>query len=411
MEKRKGTFFAIYFAYFLDYFGYALVFGIFGPLLLDPDFGMFPVEASIKSRNIALGVLFAVYPLVQFITAPIFGDFADHFGRKKTFYILGIGSMIGYFISGLAIYVCSFPLLLLSRFITGAFSSHRGICMASLSDLSPDEKSRSKSYGFISTLGGVSWILSILTGGFVSQKLSPALPFWITTFLCLVGLGTIHLFFHEPHETKEPFTFDPWKGIRHINSCFQIKGLRNLYLFYLVLMMGWGINLLWLNPYTLSRYRVSPQVLFILLASTGVIWALGSSILNKLLLKRWKPHEIAWMGSLGLLIVFVFCSFANSIIPFAICILLASTFGSIAWPNALSTISLQAPEDIQGKAMGISQAFGSFAFLLAPLIAGVIASINIFYVYPMAAALILIAIGILSYAIRNQPKVVHETKS
>ena len=93
MEKRKGTFFAIYFAYFLDYFGYAIVFGIFGPLMLDPEFGMFSPETSLRNRNIALGILFAIYPLVQLLTAPLFGDIADHFGRKRTFYILNIGAM------------------------------------------------------------------------------------------------------------------------------------------------------------------------------------------------------------------------------------------------------------------------------------------------------------------------------
>ena len=89
------------------------------------------------------------------------GALADRFGRKKTLYILNIGAMMGYFLSGLAIYIPNFPLLLISRFITGAFSSRRGICMASLSDLSPDEKSRSKNFGIIATLGGVSWIFSI----------------------------------------------------------------------------------------------------------------------------------------------------------------------------------------------------------------------------------------------------------
>ena len=404
MEKRKGTFFSIYFAYFLDYFGYAIVFGIFGPLVLNPDFGMFSPETSIRYRNVALGILFAIYPLVQLVTAPVFGDIADHFGRKRTFYILNIGAMIGYFLSGLAIYACSFPLLLISRLITGAFSSHRGICMASLSDLSPDEKSRSKNYGIIATLGGLSWIISILVGGYLSQTINPAIPFWITTLFSLMSLIAIILFFHETHETKERFTFDPLKGLRNIASCFQIKGIRSLYIFYLVMMMGWGINLLWLNPYTLSRYAITPQTLFILLASTGVVWSLGSSFINKLLLKRFKPHEIAWIGTVGLLIIFVLCSLSKSFYPFAFCAVLASAFGALAWTNALSTISLKAPEDIQGKIMGISQSFGSFSLLLAPLIAGIVAGIDIAFVYPMAAALILVSLGVLSFAIKKQTR-------
>ncbi|NGX51358.1 MAG: Tetracycline resistance protein, class B [Chlamydiae bacterium] len=403
MSNRKGTFFAIYFAYFLDYFGYAIVFGIFGPLLLNPEFGMFPMETSSRYRNVALGVLFAVFPLVQLITAPIFGSMADHFGRKRTFYLLNIGAMFGYFLSGLAITMSSFPLLLFSRIITGAFSSRRCICMAALSDLSPDEKSRSKSYGIIATLGGLSWIISILAGGFISQALTPAVPFWITTFFSLISLGTIILFFHETSDEKrESFNLDPLKGLRNIGSCFQIKGIRSLYLFYFFMMMGWGINLLWLNPYTLSHYHISNQALFILLASTGVVWSFGSSVLNKLLIKRYKPQEIARIGTVGLLIVFILCSISNTFIPFAIFALLASAFGALAWTNALSAISLAAPENIQGKIMGISQSFGSISFLLAPLIAGVVAGVDLNFVYPLAALFILISIGILSLSMRKQ---------
>jgi len=411
MEKRKGTFFAIYFAYFLDYFGYAIVFGIFGPLMLDPEFGMFSPETSLRNRNIALGILFAIYPLVQLLTAPLFGDIADHFGRKRTFYMLNIGAMTGYFLSGLAIYVYSFPLLILSRVITGAFSSHRGICMASLSDLSPDEKSRSKNYGIIATLGGLSWIISILVGGFISQSMGPAIPFWMTTFFSFLSLSIIFVFFHETHETSEHFSFEPLKGIRNIAACFQIKGIRSLFTFYLFMMMGWGINLLWLNPYTLSRYLVTPQTLFILLASTGVVWSLGSFTINKLLLRRYKSHEIARIGCIGLLVVFICCSLSKNFVPFAICALLASVFGALVWTNALSTISLAAPESIQGKIMGISQSCGSISLLLAPLLAGVIAGIDIIYVYPMAALLILLSIGVLTLAIRKKTQVVHEPKS
>ncbi|QVL57183.1 MAG: MFS transporter [Simkaniaceae bacterium] len=409
MKKRTKTLFAIYFAYFLDYFGYAIVFGVFGPLMLSPEFGMFSPETTVRTRNLALASLFAVFPLMQLISAPIFGDLADHFGRKKTFLTLNIGATFGYLLSGLAILSNHFPLLIISRFLTGIFSSNRTICMASLSDLSPDEKSRSNSYGVIATLGGLSWIVSMLVGGFFSSTLNPAIPFWITTAFSCLSLGVVLFFFHETISKKESFIFEPLRGIKNITSCFKIKRLGSLYFFYLFMMMGWGINLLWLNPYTLTRYPISHQTLFILLASTGVVWSFGSSVLNKILLKRYHSQEIAYIGSIGLLIIFILCALMKSFLPFAVCALLASAFGALAWTNALSTISLKAPEDIQGKVMGISQSFGSISLLFAPLLAGGIAGVDIAYVYPMAALLILISIGVLSLATRKSRKP-HESK-
>ncbi|MBF5059615.1 hypothetical protein [Candidatus Neptunochlamydia vexilliferae] len=53
-------------------------------------------------------------------------------------------------------------------------------------------------------------------------------------------------------------------------------------------------------------------------------------------------------------------------------------------------------ENMQGKVMGISQGLGSLSLLFAPILAGVIAGINIAYVYPMAAFLILVSFGVLT---------------
>lgn len=395
MENRTKTLFVIYFAYFLDYFGYAIVFGVFGLLMLTPEMGMFSADTTVQMRNLALAILFATFPLIQLICAPLFGDFADHFGRKRTFVVLNVGATLGYFLSGIAILSHNFPLLLVSRFLTGVFSSSRTICMASLSDLSHDEKARSNAYGVIATLGGISWIVSILVGGFFTKMLNPSIPFWITTGLSVLSLIMILFFFEETLSSQETFTFDPLKGFRNIASCFTIKGVGRLYFYYLFMMMGWGINLLWLNPYTLSFYDVSQDLLFALLASTGIIWSLGSFVINKLLLKRFHAETIAKIGTVGLIIIFILCGITEVFPIFASLALLASVFGALAWTNALSSISLHAPEDVQGKVMGISQSFGSISLLFAPLIAGIIAGIEITYVYPAAALLLCISMAIL----------------
>ena len=41
--------------------------------------------------------------------------------------------------------------------------------------------------------------------------------------------------------------------------------------------------------------------------------------------------------------------------------------------------------------MGISQSFGSLALLFSPIIAGLIAGLNIFYIYPVAALFVFIS--------------------
>ena len=201
---------------------------------------------------------------------------------------------------------------------------------------------------------------------------------------------------------KAPFTLDIFKGMRNVATCFKTPGLRSLYFYYFMMMIGWGINLLWLNPYTLARFDTSHTTLYILLASTGVAWSFGSAVMNKLLLKHFHPQEITRIGSIALVIIFAACSLLHQFIPFAACALLASVFGALAWTNSLSFISLSASEAVQGKVMGMSQSFGSVAFLIAPLFAGILAGLNLSYVYPLAALFILGSLPALAFSLKKQ---------
>jgi len=408
-KKKRASLLALFFVYFLDYFGYALVFGIFGPLILKSEFGMFPVTASAQTRHIALGVLFAIYPLSLFFGGPLFGDLADRHGRKKTLYLSMIGSTLGYFLSGLAILMHHFNLLLISRAVTGFFSGNRSICLAAIADLSPGEAKRSQNYGIIGTLGGLSWIVSMLVGGYFSDSkisiyFNPALPFWITTILSVISFITIALFFSETHVHKEAFSLDPFKGIRNIMTCFRIKRLGTLYAFYFFLMIGWGINLLWLNPYALERFEISQLQVTWLLIGTGIVWSIGSAVINKMLLKRRASEDITKIGLYGLFVVFIACGIATKYPLFAAFAMLASAFGALAWTNSLSIISLCSSEEMQGKVMGISQSVGSMSMLLAPLTAGLIAAYKIQFVYPIAALFVFISLLVLSI-VRSKQKV------
>ncbi|MCK4934792.1 MAG: MFS transporter, partial [Simkaniaceae bacterium] len=185
MTKIKTSLLPVYFVFFLDNFGFGLVFAIFGPLILNPEFGMLSPGMTAGERNIFLGILFAAFPLTQLFGAPIVGDIADRFGRKKAFYITILGTTLGYILSGAAITFHSYSFLFFSRLVTGFFAGNLSICLASIADLSPDEESRAKNYGMISTLGGVSWILSMLIGGFLSDPkaltfANPSIPFFLT---------------------------------------------------------------------------------------------------------------------------------------------------------------------------------------------------------------------------------------
>ena len=62
--------------------GYGLMVSIFIPMLMH-DTGFFDQSVPTATRAIYGGILLALYPLGQFLGAPVIGSLADKFGRKR----------------------------------------------------------------------------------------------------------------------------------------------------------------------------------------------------------------------------------------------------------------------------------------------------------------------------------------
>ncbi|MBX7067547.1 MAG: hypothetical protein K1X28_09995 [Parachlamydiales bacterium] len=58
---------------FLDNFGYSIVFILFAPLILNPEYGFFSGAVSVGVKNLWLGVLVGIFPFFLFFGAPFWG--------------------------------------------------------------------------------------------------------------------------------------------------------------------------------------------------------------------------------------------------------------------------------------------------------------------------------------------------
>ena len=158
-QQSKTSLLPVYFVLFIDNFAFAVIFAIFGPLFIDPSYGMVTAEMSSLSKNLLLGVALGLFPLGQ-----------------------------------------CYILLILTRLITGFFPGNLSICLASIADLSPDEKTRAKNFSIIMIITGLSWMFAMLSGGYlsdpsISAHFNPALPFFATAVLALLSLLSIVYFF------------------------------------------------------------------------------------------------------------------------------------------------------------------------------------------------------------------------
>jgi len=389
-QQSKATLLPVYFVLFIDNFAFAVIFAIFGPLFIDPTYGMVTESMSSVSKNLMLGVALGLFPLGQFIGAPFLGDIADRFGRKKAFFITILGLIIGFILSGVSLLIHSYILLILTRLITGFFAGNLSICLASIADLSPDEKTRAKNFSIIVIITGLSWMFAMLSGGYlsdpsISAHFNPALPFFVTAVLGLLSLLSIVYFFRETHPTKGKFHVDLLKGFRDIRATLEIKELRILYVIYMFWILGWGLTIQWYDPYALQRFRVSPIEINWGQFAIGITWMLGGYFVNNFIIKRWHPRPwiIAANGLTTLCLLGM--ALSPSFLLFAILFMIASIPAAFSWPNTLNLISINAPAEVQGKVMGISQSARSMGFILATIFGGIIGGTSLSSTYYFTA--------------------------
>src|SRR3990167_4219205 len=131
---------------FLGYLGFSIVLPLFPHMFLDQHYPLLPFATSITIRQILLGLLFAMYPLGQFLGCPLLGKLSDKYGRKPIILISLLITIPAYISSALSISFSIPALLYISRFFCGLLEGNVTIAQASIADISEDKHTKAKNY-------------------------------------------------------------------------------------------------------------------------------------------------------------------------------------------------------------------------------------------------------------------------
>jgi DHA1 family tetracycline resistance protein-like MFS transporter len=398
-QKRKRSFFPILLTYFLDNFGLAIVYPIFTPFVLKST----DLILSHSERTLLLGVLIGAFPLAQFFGAPLIGQFSDRFGRKRAFYITILGTAIGYTFTSISIMESSLTGLFFSRFCTGLCAGNLTLCLAAIADMSPDEKSRTKCFGQIGGIGGLSFIIAIALGGIfsdpsISPHFNPSIPFWITALLAYINLICMILLFQETHAPKRAPGINPFKGIHNLILGFKNKDLRVIYLVNFLFMLTWTASMQFLPTFLLRNFQFQIFGITLCLMAIGAIWSLTNIFINRMLAKRFFPGRTLLYCLLSISLMLLFLLFAKIPGLFLCFFFLAASCASLCWTNGVATVSLKASAAIQGSILGINQSINSVAAMLGPVLGGLLMILNNHALYLFGAAATLLAFGILMFS-------------
>jgi DHA1 family tetracycline resistance protein-like MFS transporter len=395
-HREKFSLSAIFFTFFIDYLSWAIVFPIFAPYFLDPNSGALSPQTSVAMRTTLLGLFLAAFSLGQFFGAPFLGEYADRHGRKKALLVSVFCTLLGLAMSAWSMERDHLILLFAGRLITGFFASNATICLSCIADLNEDANQRAKYFGYLSLIGGLSFILGAFLGGklsdsALSDSFFPSLPLWISTGLTLLNFGFILWGFSEARPPKVQGKFDFLHACRNITEALRIKKIKAIYSLYFLFVFGWTILLqftpvLMVREFYFTNSNIGDLALFM-----GVCWAFGSGVLNKIFLVFFSPLKVLEFSLLGFTLLLALMIFPTHIYEVLGVVAGCVVIAGLAWPLCTALISNSASNESQGKILGMSQSVQSLATTLAPILGGLISHLFLGSYFLLGALASLIA--------------------
>jgi len=411
-SQQRSVLGIVFLTVFLDMVGFSVIFPLF-PAMLD-WYVEREGEASLAGRLVAWlqglvsnrfavvalfgGILGALYSLLQFIAAPLWGRLSDRRGRRGVLLLTLFGTALSYvlwFFSG------SFALLVVARLVGGAMAGNISIASAAIADVLAG-RDRARGMGLLGAGIGLGFVVGPAIGGWAAGLDLTGLwagasdvgvnPFSgaaaVAFGLALVNFLWAVLRFPETNpptsagrrraeaQGHEGRSLNPFGKLRDLS----FPGMRALCVAHFVYSCAFGameFSLVFLATEHLGYGPLDNAQLFVFI---GLTIALVQGGLVRRLVPRLGERKVATRGLAVTLAGFV----ALGLVPFD----WAAGVGRGTWlwlgsglvaigtslvmPSFSTLASRYVPDDRQGFALGVFRSLGSLARVVGPLAGGLL---------------------------------------
>jgi len=357
MHQRRIVWF-LFAVVLIDMIGFGIVMPVL-PLLI-MDLGGMPVDAA----AVWAGWLAAGYAAMQFVFAPIIGNLSDRFGRRPVLLACLAAFGFDYLLQGLA---PSLGWLIAGRMIAGITGASYSAAYAYLADVTDPEK-RAGSFGLMGMAFGFGFIIGPALGGLLGE-ITPRLPFFAAAGLAFVNVAFGLFVLKESLSADKRRPFD----IKRANAFSALKVLSNQNATVLWFVAAIGVWMLahivypsiW-SYFAIEAYGWSAGQIGLSLAAVGVASALVQGVLLGKLVPKIGETGAVLVGLSGVLVATAAFAFARSE-PLIYAAILVNGLQGLIYPslNALNSRAVDASS--QGELQGATQAVGSIAQIVGPV--------------------------------------------
>lgn len=355
---------------------------------------------SFDASGSELGLLMAIFALMQFIFSPIWGSLSDRYGRKPFLLLGAIGNALSMVFFGLSTQLW---MLYIFRALAGSLSSATlPTAMAYIGD-STTEENRSKGMGLMGAAMGVGMILGPGLGGWLAQ-FSLQLPFFIAAGLSTLAALLIVLILPDSLPESERETSASPTRSPQFQAMWQALSSPIGVLLILAFILSFGLTNFEavFGLFALERFDYGPQTVGILLTFIGVISSVMQGALTGPITRRWGETNVIRASLISTAIGFILMLAAFNFLTVLLTVGLFIISNALLRPAVSSLISQRATSG-QGISLGLNNAFMSLGRIIGPLWAGYLFDINLHYPY-LSGSVVMLAGFLVSLAYLRKGK-------
>jgi len=356
VTTRKPAIAFIFVTLVLDILGIGLIIPILPRLIENFQGGDTTAAAH------TVGMLSALYSLMQFGFAPILGSLSDRFGRRPVILASLLGSGLDCFLLAFAPNLAWFYV---GRVIAGITGANFSAATAYIADVSPPEQ-RAANFGLLGAAFGLGFILGPALGGLLGN-VGLRVPFYVAGGLTLLNAlyGWLVLPESLAPENRRGFTWSRANpagsllALRRYPMVFSLTG--TYFLFYLAHQVYPAIWVL----YTSHRYNWTVAQTGWSLALVGLTAAIVQGGLTRVVVAKLGEQKSAIFG----LIITVLAYAAYGLAPegwMMFAIIVFGSLGGVTTPALQGLISRSTGADEQGSVQGALTSLASVTGIIGP---------------------------------------------
>ena len=326
-------------------------------------------------------LLFSVFALFSFLSAPLLGALSDKIGRRPILMVSILSSSIGWFVFAWA---PSLTFLFLGRIIDGLAAGNFSTAQSAISDLAETPQERTANLGLTGAIFGVGFLLGPFLGGMLST-ISPSFPFWFVGYLALANFILAYFFLPETNKNLHSEKHIHWNPLTPIVLGFKEIKLRKLYVtWFMFNSIAIGTNSIF-ALYLLKAFNFGAYQSGLFFTGVGIVIAFNQGFaLKKFWLKYFNEKKLIILMLSIFTIGFLLMAYPS--LWFFIAGLTCAAFGqSILRVAITSEVLGESDERERGQATGVLSAIANGANIVAPLIAGYAFEVHEMLPYVVAA--------------------------